>query len=137
MIPFRVEFEPGKPPYRQVVFAAHRAIVGGDLNPGDPFPSVRELSRSLKINPNTAHKAIRELVADGLLEMRTGVGAYVAEAPPATGAERAALLTNELQRLVVEAQRLGLGVEEVTGALVDRWNEVRAGNKSKAKARQR
>lgn len=124
MLPFEVQFQAGRPPYRQVVFAAHRAIVSGRLGPGDPFPSVRELSRQLKINPNTVHKAIRELESEGLLEMRPGVGAFVSQAPPSTGAERAALLEDELQRLVVEARRLGLGLEEVLSAVSARWAEL-------------
>jgi DNA-binding transcriptional regulator YhcF (GntR family) len=35
------------------------------------FPSVRELSTVLKINPNTAHKVVTQMVAEGLLEVRT------------------------------------------------------------------
>src|ERR1700747_1099809 len=56
MIPFRVQFRPGLPLYEQVVYAATKAMLSGRMRPGDTFPSVRALSRELKINPNTAHK---------------------------------------------------------------------------------
>jgi DNA-binding transcriptional MocR family regulator len=56
MIPFRVHFRPGISLYEQVVYAAKKAVVSGQLRAGDPFPSVRTLSKELKINPNTAHK---------------------------------------------------------------------------------
>ena len=124
MLPFRVQLAPGVPAYRQVIFAAQKAVVRGALNPGDRFPSVRELSQALKINPNTAHKVIAELSRDGLLEMRPGVGAFVAAAPPSTARERAALLEGEIERLTVEAKRLGLGLDAVLAAVEDHWQEL-------------
>src|SRR5512146_332802 len=74
VIPFRVEFRAGVPLFEQVVYAARKAMVSGQLRPGDPFPSVRSLSRELKINPNTAHKVVATLISDGMLETRPGVG---------------------------------------------------------------
>ncbi len=78
MIPFRVHFRPGVSLYEQVVYAAKKAIISGQLRPGDVFPSVRTLSKELKINPNTAHKVVGHLVSAGLLETRPGVGTLVA-----------------------------------------------------------
>ena len=78
MLPFDVELRGGESPYRQIVYAATKAIVSGELAPGDPFPSVRELSQALKINPNTGQKVIAELTRDGLLEVRPGIGTVVA-----------------------------------------------------------
>lgn len=47
------------------------------MRSGDPFPSARALSKELKINPNTAHKVV-QLVTEGTLEVRVGVGTVVA-----------------------------------------------------------
>jgi DNA-binding transcriptional MocR family regulator len=58
VIPFRVHFRPGVSLYEQVVYAAKKAVISGQLRPGDPFPCVRTLSKELKINPNTAHKVV-------------------------------------------------------------------------------
>jgi GntR family transcriptional regulator len=124
VLPFRVQFQPGVSAYRQAVFAARKAYVRGALRPGDRFPSVRELSQELKINPNTAHKVIAELTRDGLLEMRPGVGAFVASAPPASARERAALLEGEIERLSVEAKRLGLDLDEVLAAVESHWRKL-------------
>jgi GntR family transcriptional regulator len=63
VIPFRLSFEPGISLYEQVVYAAKKAVIAGQLRPGDPFPSVRALSKELKINPNTAHRVVSQLVA--------------------------------------------------------------------------
>jgi GntR family transcriptional regulator len=124
VIPFRLSFEPGISLYEQVVYAAKKAIVSGQMRPGDPFPSVRTLSTALKINPNTAHKVIGHLVAQGVLEVRSGIGTVVAERMGSTAAERSNLLKKELEQLVVEAKKLGLALDEVTAALTQHWQRL-------------
>jgi DNA-binding transcriptional regulator YhcF (GntR family) len=124
MLPFPVSLRSGESPYRQTVYAATRAIVAGELAPGAPFPSVRELSQALKINPNTAQKVIAELVRDGLLEVRPGIGTVVSNGRRATAAERRALLADPVEALAVEAKRLGLRRDDVLNALSARWAEL-------------
>ena len=124
MLPFDVVFSAGESPYRQVVYSATKAIVSGELAAGEPFPSVRELSQALKINPNTAQKAIAELTRDGLLEVRPGIGTIVAPARRASAAERKRLLSNDVERLLVEAKRLGLGKADVADAVSTRWDAL-------------
>jgi GntR family transcriptional regulator len=124
MVPFRVSFEPGLPLYEQVVYAARKAVVSGQMRPGDPFPSVRALSRELKINPNTAHKIVAELLNEGLIEVRVGVGTVVAEIPSSTAAERSQLMKQDLEKVVVEARQLGLELEDVLGAITRHWERL-------------
>src|SRR5579864_1012148 len=95
VIPFRLTFRPGVSLYEQVVYAAKRAVVSRKMRPGEPFPSVRALSKEFKINPNTAHKVVAQLIAEGLLEVRVGVGTVVAAPRPSTAAARAQLLKGE------------------------------------------
>ena len=124
MIPFRLTFEPGASLYEQVVYAAKKAIVAGQMRPGDPFPSVRALSKALKINPNTAHKVITQLLSEGLLEVRPGIGTVVSAPPSSSSDDRANLLRRELEQLVVEAKTLGLDLEEVSAALESHWGKL-------------
>jgi GntR family transcriptional regulator len=125
VLPFRVEFRTGLPVYEQVVYAVKKAMVAGLLLPGDTFPSVRNLSQELKMNPNTAHKVVMALVADGLLEVRPGIGTLVAKPPSATGGQRSTLLNEEVERLVVEAKNLSLDLREVLEAVRKHWNGLR------------
>src|SRR5579872_4201139 len=119
VIPFRVAFKPGASLYEQVVYAAKKALVSGQLRTGDLFPSVRTLSAELKINPNTAHKVITQLLNEGLLEVRPGTGTAVAAPRESTAAECTRLLENEVEQLVVEAKKLHLGLDQVTAALAE------------------
>src|ERR1039458_6272929 len=106
MLPFRVQFKTGPRSYDQVVYAVKKALISGVLKPGDRFPSVRTMSQELGINPNAAQKVVSALVEDGLLVVTPGVGTVVAEAPPASQEDRKELLGPDLERVVVEAQRL-------------------------------
>ena len=133
MIPFHVSFEPGVPLYEQVVYAAWKAVISGQLRPRDPFPSVRALSKALKINPNTAHKVIAQLISDGLIEVHPGLGTVVAERGASTAAERGNLLKNELEQVVVAALRLGLDLDKVTEALAQHWRRLNGTGKSAGK----
>jgi GntR family transcriptional regulator len=124
VIPFRVPFRSGISLFEQIVYAAKKAMVSGQMRPGDPFPSVRALSKGLKINPNTAHKIVAHLVNEGLLETRPGIGTVVADLPDSTRKERAELLGHEIEELVVEAKRLGIGREEMLTTIATHWQRL-------------
>lgn len=124
VIPFSVHFRPGVSLFEQVVYAAQKAMISGQLLPGDPFPSVRALSRDLKINPNTAHKIVAQLVGDGLLETRPGIGNVVAARPDSTRKERTQLLGREVEQLVVEAKRLGIDREDLFSSIAQHWDRL-------------
>ena len=122
MLPFTVQFRTGLSIYQQLVYAVQKAIISGQLLPGDRFPSVRKLSQELRINPNTAQKVVTRLVDQGLLEVKPGVGTMVACLPEASPRERSALLDHEAEALVVEARRLSLTLDRVLEAVQDHWN---------------
>jgi GntR family transcriptional regulator len=124
VIPFRVDFRPGVSLYEQIVYAATKAIISRQLRPGDSFPSVRLLSRELKINPNTAHKVVTHLIAAGLLETRPGIGTVVSELPEARNTERTQLLGHEIEQLVVEAKKLGIALDELLASMSSHWRRL-------------
>ena len=124
MIPFRVSFRPGVSLFEQVVYAAKKAMISGAVRPGDAFPSVRALSKELKINPNTAHKIVAHLVSEGLLEIHPGIGTVVAALPDSTRKERTQLLGQEIEELVVEAKRLGIGQAEMLASIAAHWQRL-------------
>lgn len=129
MIPFRVHFRPGVSLYEQVVYAAKKAIIAGQIQPGDAFPSVRVLSKELKINPNTAHKVVGHLVTSGLLETKPGIGTVVAVLPEASASERTQLLGNEIEQLVVEAKKLGIELDDVVKSVATQWAQLGGGER--------
>jgi GntR family transcriptional regulator len=121
VLPFTIALRPGRSLHDQVVFAATKAVITGQLQPGDKFPPVRALSQELRINPNTAQKIVTTLVERGLLESRPGVGTTVAAWRPAAGAGRRAVLSDHVERLVVDAKRLGVSLADVLEAVRREW----------------
>jgi GntR family transcriptional regulator len=124
VIPFRIELRPGVPISEQIVYAAKRAIVSGQLRPGDEFPSVRVLSREAHINPNTAAKIIAALLAEDLLESRPGIGTVVASLRDSTLRARKDLLGRQAEILVVESKHLAIPREDVVAAINDHWDRL-------------
>jgi GntR family transcriptional regulator len=125
MFPFRVEIKPGLPVYEQVIHAVRKAVLKGQLTPGSRFPSVRQLSQELRINPNTAHKIITHLIAEGLLAVQPGLGTVVQKPVRASAGDRAALLKDDLERLVVQARSLSISLSEITRALEQHWEKIK------------
>ena len=108
MTPFRLSLRSGESIFDQLVFAAKKAFVSGELRAGQSFPSVRALAAEFKIHPNTAHKVVQYLVQEGWLEVRPGIGTVVAEIPEPRSGDRKRLLGREVEQLVVEAKRVDL-----------------------------
>ena len=69
----------GVPIYLQLMEQVKHAIERGALRPGEQLPGIRPLAEELVMNPNTVAKAYRELEHEGVIELRHGAGAFVAE----------------------------------------------------------
>ena len=124
MLPFSIELKAGLPVAEQILFAVKKAVVAGQLRPGDKFPSVRVLSQELRVNPNTAHKVVAALVAEGVLVTTPAIGSVVAAREMGGRLEKAELLGADLERVVVEAKKLGLTLAEVQAGLGAHWKKL-------------
>src|SRR5207302_11176277 len=96
--------QPGQSIFDQLIFAAEKAFLAGEFSVGQAFPSVRTLAAELKIHPNTAQKVIHQLIAEGWLEVRAGIGTVVADRRSVRVADRKRLLQEDVERLIVEAK---------------------------------
>jgi len=124
-LPFPIEIRPGRPIYEQIVYAVKRAVARGSLQPGDRFPSVRALSQALSVNPNTVQKAVAELTSQSVLEVHSGQGCFVAEGEIPSKRDGVRKLAPLLERIVVEASRLGLSEGDLRKALLATWERLK------------
>ena len=69
------------PIWRQIEEGMRRMISLGTLAPGDSVPSVRDLARDLRVNPNTVARAYQRLTDAGVFAVRRGEGTFVAAEP--------------------------------------------------------
>jgi len=108
------------PLYDQIAGRVRVAIAAGELRPGEPLPSVRQLATRLRLNPATVVQAYRALETDGFVEMRQGAGTFVREVE---AGRRAATRAEHARRLVramlAEAARVGIPAQELSRAIDD------------------
>lgn len=106
------------PLYAQIAARVRVAVAAGELNEGDALPSMRQLARTLRVNPATVVQAYRELEIDGFVEMRHGAGTFVRAVPqPVRDDERARRAVEIARQALVSAARLGLPAQELIDAL--------------------
>lgn len=120
----RLNLQAGQSIFDQVVFAAVKAFISGEFQPGQAFPSVRALAAELKIHPNTAHKVVQYLIQERWLEARPGIGTVVAERPEVRASDRKRLLKQEVEQLVVEAKRVGVPLVDLIESIQAQWKAL-------------
>ncbi|PZP61004.1 GntR family transcriptional regulator [Pseudoxanthomonas sp. X-1] len=114
-----------RPIVRQITDAVRMRIATGELAHGQQLPSVRGLAQQLTVNPNTVAKAYAELVAEGWLDARQGMGFYVA--PPRqrlSDAERERRLDEAVAKFVNEVVPLGLPSGKVQDRIADAFERA-------------
>ncbi len=109
------EWNDSQPIYRQLRDRVVAMILEGVLKEGDSLPSVRTVAAEYRVNPLTVLKSYQQLVDEGLVESRRGLGMFIN-----TGAstlllkgERQKFLAEEWPRIQATIQRLGLTTEEL------------------------
>ena len=111
---FRLDPRSGIAPYRQLVNQVRQAVEIGRLCGGDQLPSVRDVVTQVTINPNTVHRAYRELEHLGLAEGRLGLGTFITENSGTLTADTGnAELSRQLQLWAQRARAAGLDEDDM------------------------
>lgn len=109
------EWNDSQPIYRQLRGRVVAMILDGLLQEGEPLPSVRTVAAENRVNPLTVLKGYQELVDQGVVETRRGLGMFI------TPGARNLLLQSERQKFLTEdwphtqatIQRLGLTPQDL------------------------
>jgi GntR family transcriptional regulator len=115
---FRLDRKSGVPAYRQVVDQVRRAVSLGILRPGDQLPTVRDVVKQIAINPNTVHRAYRDLEAQGLTEGRPGSGTFIQRSLSKVPEEQPQL-QRELEQWMRAARAAGFGDEAILALVAE------------------
>ena len=116
------EWNDSQPIYRQLRDRVVAMILEGGLGEGDALPSVRTVAADYRVNPLTVMKGYQQLVDEGLVETRRGLGMFVKEGARKVllAGERQRFLADEWPRIRATIQRLGLTTEELLAAAARR-----------------
>ena len=110
------------PIWSQIEDGMRHLVASGTLGPGDVVPSVRDLARGQRVNPNTVAKAYQRLVEAGVFETRRGEGTFVAARPPSIPAsEKERLLREAARRFASLAVTVGVSRSEALAAVQSEW----------------
>ena len=113
---FRIDNASNRPVYQQIIGQIKRDIALGRLIKDEKLPTVRQLARQLAITPNTIAKAYRQLEQEGIIVTKPGAGAFVANLDSSLSrAVRKKLLSEELERIAVEAYHMQIDKETLSG----------------------
>lgn len=106
------------PIYEQIVASIKQMILSGKLKENDPLPSVRVLSRDLKISALTVKKAYDALEEEGLTATIHGKGTYVcAPNQNMIQEEQRRNLEKDLEAIAQKAKLYGISQEELVQML--------------------
>jgi GntR family transcriptional regulator len=137
------EWNDNQPIYRQVRDRVVAMILDGILKEGDPLPSVRNVAAEYRVNPLTVLKGYQQLVDEGLVETRRGLGMFINAGARnlLLEGERQKFIDEEWPRVYATIQRLGLKAKELldvgTQSPSDAAKSKTPASKSKAKDEER
>ena len=121
------------PIWRQIEEGIRRMIALGTLAPASLVPSVRDMAKALRVNPNTVARAYQRLIDVGVLTVKRGEGTYVADAPTQPKrAERNEMLRDAATRLAGVAIAVGASLEDATAELESSYERVVREHRRKA-----
>jgi GntR family transcriptional regulator len=125
VIDFHLDRRSGVPAYRQLIDQVRHALRLGVLRPGDQLPTIRDVVKRVAINPNTVHRAYRDLDQQGLTEGRPGSGTFIKRSLSRVP-DGQPLLLGQLEDWIRAARAAGLGDEAISALVAEarRTSEV-------------
>lgn len=122
---FRLDSSSGVPFYRQIIDQVLLAVADGRLKAGTQLPTVRQLAVDLSVNLNTVAKAYREMEIRGIVQTQQGTGTFIAVRAGAKSREKKKALHDLVDRVIANGEALGIPIEDLVEALVERAEEAR------------
>ncbi len=130
---FNINPTDAAPIWRQIEEGMRRMISLGTLKAGDPIPSVRDLARDLRVNPNTVARAYQRLTDLGVFNVRRGEGTYVSDQPaPIKRSERNETLRDASLRYASAAISVGVAVGDAVTELENSYDKLVREHRRKA-----
>ncbi|MCJ7579694.1 MAG: GntR family transcriptional regulator [Candidatus Aminicenantes bacterium] len=102
------------PMYKQVTDQIIDAIAAGTLKAEDKLPSIREMSKELKISIITIKRAYADLENEGFIYTRTGMGSFVANINKTALREgKINEIKKEISRILAAGKKVNIHADDV------------------------
>ena len=119
-----IDIENPNPPFAQLIEQIKQAVSSGQLGPGDPLPSIRQLANDLEINNKTVAKAYRLLERDSVIQSRGYRGTFVhPDGRSNSAVDLNAWVVEQLQQTIAAFRKAGITDPEINSAFRNVMNE--------------
>ena len=118
-----MDFDAARPIYLQIVELHKRALMTGELKSGDKILTKRNFAELYKVNPNTVHRAYREMEALGLVETLRGQGTFVSVTKKQLRTMKDETADNALQSFICEMETIGFTLDRVLTRVQEAWKK--------------
>src|SRR5690625_181885 len=119
----KLNFNTRDPVYVQVIRYFKEQIATGMLEPGQEIPSRRELANQLKINPNTAQRAYKEMEEQDLIYTERNTPSKVTKDEEVLGSVREELLQEAVDTFVSSVRPINVPVNELLSMIKEKYTE--------------
>ena len=120
-----MKFDESTPIYLQIKCEIEKAIIYGSLEEEEAVPSIRIMAKQYRLNPQTVSNAISELLNEGILFKKRGIGMFVEK-----GAQKKLkaktyeeFIEADLQKIVTKSRSLGISKKELLGLIEESYNK--------------
>ena len=115
--------------HEQVVDNIKELIISGVLSPDEKLPSIRDISKTLTVNPNTIQKSYKELERQGFIYTLSGLGSFVSSSLDLKIDEnRVSKIKYDIGNSISELFFMGLKKDAVATIVTNIINERSIGN---------
>ncbi|MCG5105395.1 GntR family transcriptional regulator [Oceanobacillus alkalisoli] len=121
----KITFNKRDPVYVQVVQHFKEQIASGKYELGQEIPSRRELANQLKINPNTAQRAYKEMEEAGLIFTEGNNPSRITKDEQVLRNLRTELIEGAVDRLIAAVEPVNIPIDELIGLIQAKYEEQR------------
>jgi len=120
-----MKFDESTPIYLQIKCEIEKAIIYGSLEEEEAVPSIRIMAKQYRLNPQTVSNAISELLNEGILFKKRGIGMFVEK-----GAQKKLktktyeeFIETDLQNMVTKSRSLGISKKELLNLIENSYDK--------------
>lgn len=119
-----IDIENPNPPFAQLIEQIKQAVSSGQLAPGAPLPSIRQLASDLDLNNKTVAKAYRLLERDSVIQSRGYRGTFVhPDGQSNSSVDLNSWVVEQLQETIAAFRKAGVTDPEINNAFRNVMNE--------------
>lgn len=123
-----MEFNSKLPIYMQIINDIKVKIIRKDYVPGDKLPSLRDLAKEYKVNPNTAQRVYQGLELENLVTVERGIGTFITLDEEVIKDLKDEFIKSLVENFIYKIDKLGLNLKDVLTVMEDKYVKVGESN---------